>query len=181
MVQTMKITKDYLIECFDYKDGCLVWKSRPENHFSSNGSFKQFNTRFAGKKAGFVKRSEGSQCSYLSICVSGGQYLAHRLVWFYVYGCWPSGEIDHIDGDGKNNKIENLRDVDSQSNAKNRPVQNNNKIGIIGVRERSGSWNARITNNGVLEELGTFKDFFSACCARKSAEHKYGFHKNHGR
>jgi len=38
----------------------------------------------------------------------------------------------------------------------------------------------KIGNNWKKINLINTKDFFEACCARKSAENKYGFHENHG-
>lgn len=46
--------------------------------------------------------------------------LGHRLAWFLHYGEIPKNQIDHIDGDRTNNKIENLRDVCHQQNQWNR-------------------------------------------------------------
>jgi len=45
---------------------------------------------------------------------------------------------------------------------------------IAGVYERAtGKWRAYINVNGSRIGLGTYKDFFEACCIRKSAELKY--------
>lgn len=44
----------------------------------------------------------------------------HRLAWFLYYGCLPKNQIDHIDGNRLNNKINNLRDVTHQQNHMNR-------------------------------------------------------------
>jgi len=50
-----------------------------------------------------------------------GKHLAHRLAWEYVYGKIPEGkQIDHIDGDKKNNRIFNLRLVEPFENSQNK-------------------------------------------------------------
>ena len=46
-------------------------------------------------------------------------YLAHRLAWLYVHGEWPDGQIDHINGNRKDNRIENLRLVCNKQNSEN--------------------------------------------------------------
>lgn len=117
------------------------------------------------------------------ICIRQKRYLYHRLVWFYVYRKWPKYEIDHIDGNVKNNRISNLRDVPHHINMKNNKLQKNNKSGIHGVRWKDANkkWAVSLTNNKKVIHLGTYDDFFEACCVRKSAESKYGFHENHGR
>src|SRR5690606_34267486 len=38
-----------------------------------------------------------------------GRFFEHKLVWLMVYGHLPEKQIDHIDQDPTNNKIENLR------------------------------------------------------------------------
>lgn len=120
---------------------------------------------------------------YLSIYVCGRNYLAHRVAWLISYGDWPNGTIDHVNGIKTDNRILNLRCVSNAENHKNMPLQSNNKNGIPGVHwlDRYGKWRAQIKVSGVIKYLGYHECFFSACCARKSAEIKYGFHANHGR
>jgi hypothetical protein len=44
-------------------------------------------------------------------------FKAHRLVWWWHHGPVPDGlQIDHIDGDKSNNRIENLRVVTQAEN-----------------------------------------------------------------
>ena len=44
---------------------------------------------------------------YLRGYVDGKRYQIHRLVWFIYYGVFPSGNIDHINGNKKDNSIKN--------------------------------------------------------------------------
>ena len=55
--------------------------------------------------------------------------------------------------------------------------------GVSGVTfaKRYGKWAAEITFKGKRTHLLYTDDFFEACCVRKSAEHKCGFHPNYGR
>lgn len=46
---------------------------------------------------------------FVEIMIDGVEYLAHRLVWLYVHGNFPDGEIEHINGDKTDNRIQNLR------------------------------------------------------------------------
>jgi len=66
---------------------------------------------------------------YLSVQLMGEKFLVHRLVWLWHNGDWPTGEIDHIDRDKSNNRIENLRDVSSQQNAMNRNLSRTTSSG----------------------------------------------------
>ena len=89
----------------------------------------------------------------------GAKYLAHRVAWFIHYGEWPTGEIDHINGNRSDNRIANLRDVCKQSNIHNqtRP-QKGNKSGFLGVMwdKQRNKWAARICLDGKRKRLGSF-------------------------
>ena len=45
---------------------------------------------------------------YLIIKVKGKQFKYHRVVWLLCYGQFPKKELDHIDRNKLNNRIENL-------------------------------------------------------------------------
>ena len=59
----------------------------------------------------------------------------HLAVWLVCKGRWPEGTIDHIDGDGANNHIENLRECSQSENCCNvlRPWRPNKETGVAGV------------------------------------------------
>lgn len=62
---------------------------------------------------------------YLIIKIKGKQFKAHRLVWFLCKGYFPVNEIDHINRNRLDNRIENLRDVTRLENARNKtPIIN---------------------------------------------------------
>ena len=74
---------------------------------------------------------------YVKIGINGFYYYAHRLDWLNTYGCFPKGEkwqIDHIDGDRSNNRIENLKTVDHSENGKNQKMFSTNTSGATGVQ-----------------------------------------------
>lgn len=117
---------------------------------------------------------------YRSIMISGKRYLAHRLAWFYTYGEWPRGAIDHINGDPLDNRIGNLRDVPLSHNAQNqtRP-HSNNSTGHLGVRldKRNGVFRAFIRCGGREISLGAFatpEDASRAYISAKRAMHPGG-------
>jgi len=120
---------------------------------------------------------------YHKIMVDRSSYRAHRLIWLYAHGEWPSHQIDHINGDRSDNRLENLRCVTNTENCKNQMKKSNNTSGVVGVswRKREGTWCAYITINGVQTGLGYYDNLFDAVCARKSAEIRYKYHENHGR
>lgn len=108
---------------------------------------------------------------------------AHRVAWALHYGEWPSGQIDHINGDRTDNRIVNLRDVVNAENAKNSAMNSNNTSGVNGVylHRQTGKWCAQINAFGKTVGLGLFKEMADAIIARKAAERVLGYSKNHGR
>lgn len=131
--------------------------------------------RAAGEIAGSVDRK-----GHRRIRIGGKKHSAHRLAWLWQYGEWPAGQVDHVNHNPDDNRIENLRVVSNQENHKNRkrPLQNR---GIAGVywKARDQKWSAEIKSAGKTKSLGQYNSYFDACCARKAAEMKYGFHENH--
>lgn len=61
-------------------------------------------------------------------------YFAHRLVWLlHNKNIDHSRVIDHIDGNSLNNCISNLRQVSTETNARNKKKSSRNKSNITGV------------------------------------------------
>lgn len=178
------LTQEYLKECLHYdpETGVFVWKQRPESHFKTRQGWLIHLARYEGQPAGHLNSSRKS-LKYWEIRLDKNLYLAHRLAWLYVNGEMPLEQIDHIDGDGLNNSIKNLRVVSNQENNKNQSLRSTNKSGKVGVRwdNRLRKWSAYITVDGVFKSLGFYKDKNSAVSARVAAEILHGFHPNHGR
>lgn len=134
-----------------------------------------------GSIAGSVKKTNNGK-KYRYIVIKKRYYLAHRLIWVMVNGRFPENEIDHINGNSIDNRIENLRDVSTSVNHKNYRLAKNNTSGYVGVTwfKSTKKWKAAIKVNKKDIHLGYFLAKDSAIKARKDAERKYGFHKNHG-
>lgn len=109
-------------------------------------------------KVAGCKYSEG----YIVVSVPGGRrFSAHRLIWLWVYGEWPKHEIDHINGNRSDNRIENLRDVTRSVNGENRRAADiTNKSGILGASwlEKRKCYQVVISVRGTQHFLGLFKD-----------------------
>lgn len=123
-----------------------------------------------GSIAGSIKWN-----GYHSIMVDEKNYMAHRLAWLYVYDEWSTIDIDHIDGNRSNNKIENLRLASRSQNNINSGPPKNNTSGIRGVywHKKAGKFTASIGVNGKSLYLGLFSSREEALSARLSAEIKY--------
>ena len=108
----------------------------------------------AGKPAGCI-----NTLGYLVIRFKKKLYLAHRLAWFYVNGSWPQCELDHINGNPSDNRMQNLREASHAENNRNKQKHTDNSSGFKGVslHRQSGLWEARICKDGVATRLGLFR------------------------
>jgi hypothetical protein len=99
-------------------------------------------------------------------------FKGHRIAWAIVNNEFPSGEIDHIDGNPSNNKISNLRVVDRSKNQMNRRISTNNKSGIKGVHfcKSKQKWISRISCGKSRIHIGQFDSFDEAFQKRKEIE-----------
>lgn len=91
--------------------------------------------------------------------------------------------VDHINHDVKDNRKENLRNINKVENHKNIVLQSNNTSGCCGVyfRKKTGKYYSMIKINNKLKSLGTFNTKEEAINSRKEANIKYGFNENHGK
>ena len=93
----------------------------------------------AGDVAG-CRWKDALGAEYWKVHVFGKQYYVHRLVWAIERGIVPDGmQIDHINGNGMDNRIENLRPVTDAINSRNQRRMNRNKTGVLGVHYDSRS------------------------------------------
>lgn len=178
------LTVSDIKELLDYspETGVLKWKKRPRHLFSSNQSFGAWNGKYAGKEAGHTKNGGSPNLFYRYLTVRRKRFKAHVLAWVIEYGEWPPGLIDHIDGDGLNNKILNLRISSYVKNGRNMRKASNNTSGVTGVSflTAEGKWKSSIQVHGKKISLGSYVDKFEAICARKSANNLYKFSHRHG-
>ena len=159
-------------ELFHYEpsSGKLFWKKTTTNRVK------------VGDEAGTLCRNGG----YRIVFINRKGYMAHRIAVLLATGkCDPSKEVDHIDHDGGNNRLDNLRIVDRINNMRNIGLGKTNKTGIIGVSlkyTRTGKlrYSANIMVNYKSINLGIFDTIEEAAAAREEANIKYGFHPNHG-
>ena len=138
----MEVTQSQLHELFDYKDGNLIWKVAKARIIK------------VGDIAGSI-----NEYGYIIIGIDGKVYRAHRLIYLYHNGYFPSF-IDHIDGNKTNNKIENLRSATTSQNAMNRKISIKNSSGIKGVvwHKRDKKWVVQVKVNSKYQSFGYYED-----------------------
>lgn len=122
-----------------------------------------------GKKSGWV-----DELGYVHVRV-GKLYLAHRLAWLYVYGKWPEGYIDHINGDPGDNRLSNLRECSQSQNMHNSKIMHKLSSVRKGVcfDPKRKLFKAYITLNSRQKFLGRFPTKEEAIAARLEAEKQY--------
>ena len=135
----------------------MLGHSRLEEHLSKF-SYRTDGTVFNrhGKEVGSYTRKYGR------LFTKYGTVMMSSLVWWCHHGVWPSGEIDHIDGDTHNDSVDNLRDCSRDENAKNRRAYKTKSSGFKGVypikyKGETRSYGAKIQSDGVAHYLGSFK------------------------
>ena len=131
----MNFTKDIKY----MQDGSLTWISTRHNAVK------------VGQTIGYVHND-----GYIAFEYEGKGYLAHRVVWYLHHGAWPKGEIDHINGNKQDNRIENLRDVPKSDNLLNSYKHRAGKLGGCSYDKRRGTWKSKIVLHGVEYYLGSY-------------------------
>jgi len=166
----MKPKITYLQECFLLRDdGSLIWRTRPNNHFSSVARAKATNKQRSGCVAGILGKD-----NYILVRVGGVLLPAHLIVFAMTTGRWPSAEIDHKDRNRTNNAPGNLREATRAQNMSNMPAHKDSKTGVKGVNEHiPGVFRARIRVDGEVLHLGVFRDIHLAESAYRAAEEKH--------
>ena len=141
-------SKEYLDANYTYKDGWLISKR-------------------SGKQIGSNTKK------YTMVYISGQLYSAHRLIWILHNNESPDCDLDHINRNRHDNRIENLRTATRSENCLNRGYGKNGSCVGVSFRNHRDRWRAYIMVNGCLNMLGSTKTLFEACCLRKSAELRF--------
>lgn len=87
-----RVTAERIKELLEYRDGKLYWKV-------NKGS-----TARIGDESGWTDIH-----GYRLTRIDGELLRNHHIVWCIFNGHWPEQELDHIDNDPSNNRIDNLR------------------------------------------------------------------------
>ena len=110
----------------------------------------------------YARRNGVCRYVYIDLYSFGKRYrlLMHRVIWAWHNGCFPTMEIDHINGNGFDNHIDNLREVTQSENMRNMvyPWKPNAKTGLPGVwRLKKGGYQIKVAQHRYY-----FRDRFEA-------------------
>lgn len=143
---------------YDAADGRLVWRKK----------ISPFSSVPVGAVAGTLMTDSGYRC----VRIDRTGFYEHRLIWFWHYGAWPTPEIDHINGQRSDNRIENLRVATRYQNARNTKHHRSNKTGARGVIfiRATGLYRASIGVDGRVIQIGHFKTLDAASSAYREAQ-----------
>ena len=147
----------------DLETGLVTYKTKPGN-----------NKGNIGDVAGTIRKKDGYVHLHLE---HGVKALGHRIVWLVAHGTWPKYDLDHIDGNTSNNRLDNLRDILHSENCQNQKTcHHDNSSGYPGVSwdKNNKCFMARITVNYKAIFLGNFptaEEAYEAYLTAKQEKH----------
>ena len=135
------------------------------------------------KKTGRMNRiiTSGSDngIGYMEVRAGGKKAFIHRIIAEAFLPNWDSSmDVDHIDGNRANNRLENLRVITHAQNARSYCTK---KAGCLskyrGVTfvKKGGKWKAAIAPDGKMHHLGRFDSEIEAARAYDAAAESIGF------
>lgn len=153
-------TQELLLQLLTYSPstGKLLWNERPIEMFKTSRACTIWNKKYSGKEAGTISNVKNSDLQYIHISINNKIYRAHMLIWIMIHGN-IEGIIDHIDGNGLNNILINLRDISQSKNIRKCKMRKNNSSGHRGVTlTESGRYAVCIMIDRKKIHLGRYDD-----------------------
>jgi hypothetical protein len=109
------------------------------------------------KKTGRIIGSRNKSRNYICFSFDGRIIYAHRIAWWYMTGALPKNEIDHINGNTKDNRFINLREATRRENNINLPIHRDGRLPGALWEEKRQRYRPRIRINGSYHRLGNYK------------------------
>jgi hypothetical protein len=142
------LTKEELNKIFVYNNGELFWKISNSNRVR------------IGDKAGSIDAR-----GYMQIGLFNEQHRLHRIIWQMHFGNIPDNlQIDHVDRNRLNNKLENLRLANNSQNMRNTDKRQNTSSKYKGVswHKRDKKWHAKISIDNTKYYIAQFDNEIEA-------------------
>ena len=115
---------------------------------------------------------------YYRFSYKGSRYLSHRVVWA-LHGNDQATDVDHINRDRTDNRIENLRAASTAENAFNQVKSVRPASGVRGVYWGAGVWYSCIRANGVTHRFSSKDRQAVEDWAKAKREELHGQYANH--
>jgi hypothetical protein len=150
------LDQKYLLELFEYRDGELYWKVSPYRRIA------------IGSRAGTTRGK------YTTVGINGRRYYAHKIIFIMIHGyCLKT--ITFIDGNVRNCKIENLKEVTKSQLIAKSSLRIDNTSGYKGVSwmPSKRKWQVNLTKDGKQMCLGRFDNIETAHKAYCEAANRY--------
>ena len=143
----------YLRSILEYRDGQVFWKPRDVARFRNERLSKIWNSCWAGKRAGGPMSG-----GYRMIAVDGVRFLEHRVIHHaFIRPLEHGQEVDHINCDRSDNRIENLRACTHAENSMNQPGRRDGRVPKHVCWSKSEKkYKVRMRVNGTALNLGTY-------------------------
>ena len=160
------VSREELEELFNYKDGKIYgrwvdWRR------------KASNTRVFEKELGTPNGAGHLTVSFKDKRGVRHRELVHRVVFMMHYG-WLPNYIDHINRDGCDNRLENIRPACKSLNSQNRGAQANTKYGLRGIyKDKLGGYCVFIGIDNRRVHIGRTECIGKAWRMRLDAERTY--------
>ncbi len=149
--------------------------------FVVDGGSLRYAVSVGSRKAGAIAGTRNS--GYWQVGIDGKRMQAHRVIFALCHGYAPE-QVDHINGDKLDNRVENLRAATNAQNHWNTGLRSTNKSGVKGVHwnKMASKWAAECRAGGRVNFLGLFDDLDDAAQAVEAfrSEH-HGAYARHAR
>jgi hypothetical protein len=128
---------------FDYfsynpETGKIIWIKQPNSN----------RTKIMSEAGGI------NPAGYRRIMFNKKMIYAHRLAWFLYYKKQPVNQIDHINGNKDDNRINNLREVTNSENQKNRKSHRAGKLVGCSFDKKRLKWRTFVREGNKQKNLG---------------------------
>lgn len=137
--------QDYILEHFQYNDDGTITR---DDRKGGSGSLDHYG--------------------YLVLKIKGIQVKAHQVAWLLNYGKFPTYELDHINRNKTDNRIENLREsyrFEQTNNISRTPNKDTGEIGIYEDRTTKG-----LKKKFTFRHMGKIYRFYTIQEAKKEKE-----------